>query len=80
LKLKSDARDAVSDIVHSLRSIFKKYTRTSRKKAWKAIQSTQGKKNISDFLHNPDKPIVSVKKWISFKEWSEIKERKNKIN
>jgi|688.fasta_scaffold56382_2 hypothetical protein len=67
--MKSDPRQAISDIVHSVRDVFKKYDRTARKRAWDSLQRGEGKKNLAGLIDNPTKPIVGVYKWLSFKEW-----------
>jgi hypothetical protein len=69
--VKSDPRQALSDIVYSTRDVFKKYSRGARKKAWDSLQHGEGKKHMASLVNNPDKPIVGVYKWLSFKEWLE---------
>jgi hypothetical protein len=66
---KNDPRDALSDIVHSLKPIFGRYNRTARRKAWTALEKPQGKKLINNLLLNPNRPIVGLPKLLSFKEW-----------
>lgn len=67
--MKSDARDALNDIVYSIRDVFKQYDKGSRTKAWKGVQSGPGKKLIDDLLVNPKKPIVGLPRLLHFKEW-----------
>jgi hypothetical protein len=66
---KSSPRDALTDMVSSLKGVFNKYDRSSRKKAWKAIGSPQGKKEMNQLLDSPTRPVTGVSKWLSFKEW-----------
>lgn len=69
--MKSDPRQAISDMVFGLRDVFKKYDRSARKKAWDSLQHGEGKKHMAGLIDNPSKPIVGVYKWLSFKEWIE---------
>lgn len=83
----SDPRDAVKDILYSLKNIFGRYTRTARKKGWDAIQTGKGKSQVDKLLNNPSAPIVGSarllgieesqhsKPLVSFNEWLR---RKNK--
>ena len=65
----TDARPALSDIAYSLKNIFKNYTRSTRKHAWKAITSTEGNKLVDKMIANPSVPIQGLPKLLSFKEW-----------
>lgn len=65
----TDARPALSDIAYSLRDIFKKYTRSTRKIAWKAITSKEGDKLVDKIITNPSVPIVGLPRLLNFKEW-----------
>lgn len=78
--MKSDPRQAISDMVFSLRDVFKKYDRHSRKKAWNSLQNGDGKRHMGELIDNPGKPIVGVYKWLSFKEWIEEDQIQNKID
>jgi hypothetical protein len=66
---KSDPRDALSDIVHNLKSTFGRYNRTARRKAWDALEKPAGKKVVRDLVMNPKRPILGLPKLLSFKEW-----------
>jgi hypothetical protein len=65
----SDPRDALSDIVHCLATVFKKYDRKARKTAWKSLNSTEGEKLIEKILDSPTRPIIGLPKLLKFKEW-----------
>ena len=71
---KNDARDTLSDIVHSLKSIFGRYNRTARRKAWKAIENPSGKKLINNLLLNPNRPTVGLPRLLRFKEWMDTQD------
>lgn len=68
---KSDPRDALSDIVYNLKSIFGRYDRTARRKAWDALEKPAGQKLVRGLVTNPERPIVGLPKLLSFKEWLE---------
>jgi len=68
---KSDPRDALHDITFGLKSVFGRYDRTARRKAWEALQKPKGKKLIQGLLLNPSKPVVGLPRLMSFKEWIE---------
>ena len=70
----SDARDALVDMVNSLKAIFKKYDRAARKHAWHSLQVGQGKRHIEQLLDSPGMPVVGIQKWLTFKEWREQRE------
>lgn len=69
---KNDARDTLSDIVHSLKSIFGRYDRATRRKAWKAIENPSGKKLINNLLLNPNRPTIGLPRLLKFKEWIKL--------
>jgi len=71
---KNDPRDALADMVHSLKSIFGRYNRPTRRKAWKALENQGGKKLISDLLLNPNRPVVGIPRLLRFKEWLEAQD------
>lgn len=62
----NDSRDALSNMISCLRSTFKKYDRSTRKKAWKALQNH---KEIDELLDSPSRPITGTARWLNFKEW-----------
>lgn len=68
---KSDARDALSDIMHSLKSVFGRYDRAARRKAWKAIEKPAGERLVKSLLLNPKRPVIGLPRLLSFKEWLE---------
>jgi hypothetical protein len=68
---KNDARDTLSDIVHSLKSVFGRYNRSTRKKAWGALEKPAGKRLVNSLLLNPNRPIVGLPRLLNFKEWLE---------
>ena len=67
----SDPRDAVSDMVRGLQSVFKKYSRSARRRGWNALTSTKGKRQISKLIDSPSRPVVGITRLLRFKEWLE---------
>jgi hypothetical protein len=65
----SDPRKALTAIVGGLQSAFKRFDRSARKTAWKAIQSGAGKKEIDSLLNNPSQQVTGLPRLLSFKEW-----------
>ena len=68
---RNDPRDALHDIVHNLKSIFGRYDRTARRKAWKAIEKPAGERLLKNLIMNPKRPVVGIPRLLSFKEWLE---------
>lgn len=60
--------DAAEDMAKALKAIFKKYTLTSRKRAWNAISTSQGKKEIDKLVLHFDKPTSPIRN-LRFAEW-----------
>lgn len=77
---KTNLKDAIVDIAKSLESVFKKYSRQTRSKAWNKITSKEGEKEVSKIINDPSRPINTFQKLAtkneSFKNWLEDKENK----
>ena len=65
----SDSRPAVKELISAIRGVFSKYTHEAREKAWRGIQSTDGKNDINKLIRNPKVPITGTYRLIGFKEW-----------
>jgi hypothetical protein len=65
----SDPRDALKDMVHSLKGIFGKYDRRARKDAWASLTSSEGQKTVKRLLDSPKRPVVGIPRLLRFKEW-----------
>lgn len=70
-KSPTDPRKALYDTFKSLQDVFKAYSRTARKKAWRAVQTEEGKHRIRQLLNSPDRPLAlsGLPKLLDFKEW-----------
>lgn len=67
---KSNKRDAIEDLIKNLRKSFKDMSYPTRKKAWKAVTSEKGKKEIDKIIVNPNRQVDSLLiKRFSFREW-----------
>lgn len=68
---KTNLKNAIVDLAKSLESVFKKYSRQTRNKAWLKITSKEGEKEIKKILNDPDRPINTFQKLAteSFKDW-----------
>jgi len=78
---KTNLRGAVVDIAKSLESVFKKYSRQTRAKAWDKITSKEGEKEVKKILNDPTRQINTFQKLAtkneSFKEWLRFDEKSN---
>jgi len=76
----SNLKNAIVDIAKSLESVFKKYTRQTREKAWDKITSKDGEKEVKKILNDPSRQINTFQKLAtqneSFKTWLENVENK----
>jgi hypothetical protein len=75
---KTNLRGAVVDIAKGLESVFKKYSRQTRIKAWEKITSKEGEKEVKKILNDPTRQINTFQKLAtkneSFKIWLEDNE------
>lgn len=67
---KTNPREAVSDMASALQGVFKKYSRTARRRAWDDLTSGTGKTEIEKILTNPNRSLNAFKK-LQFAEWLE---------
>ncbi len=69
----SDSRKAINDIVDVLKGIFKRYSRTARRRSWKSVTSKEGERIIQRIIVNPGVPTPGLNR-LAFKEWLEAQE------
>jgi hypothetical protein len=50
---KSSLKNAIMDMARSLETVFKKYTRQTRTKAWEKITAKDGEKEMARILKDP---------------------------
>jgi hypothetical protein len=53
--------NCLMDLVESIRDVFKDYTLSTRKKAWKKLNSSKAKNLFEQLLVNPNRNINSFK-------------------
>lgn len=73
----TNTRNAIVDMAKALESVFKKYSRQTRTKAWKKLTSEVGLKEMDKLLQDPNRPVNNFQKLPlreSFKEWIEENE------
>lgn len=78
----TNLRKAIVDIAKELESVFKKYSRQTRTKAWERLTGKEGEKEVRKILNDPTRPINTFQKLATknetvtkFGEW--IKKRTN---
>ena len=71
---KGDARKATSELIGDIRGVFKKYTRSARRKSWDALTSSGGKSVVNKLINDPRAPVVGIPRLLKFKEWMEKSE------
>ena len=80
----SNLKDAIVDMAKSLGTVFKKYTKNTRTKAWEKITSKEGEKEIKKILQDPTRQINTFQKLAtqnegatSFSVWLENRKKQN---
>ena len=66
----ANEKDAAVDFVDRLRTGFKKYTLTTRERAWNGITSAKGMAEMDKLLKNPNRSLSNIRN-LNFKEWLE---------
>jgi len=63
--------NAIVSLAAAIAGVFKRYSRGTRKTAWRAISTGQGKKEVERLLLNPDLPVTRFRRITrrNFKEW-----------
>jgi hypothetical protein len=65
----SDPRDALTDLISCLQNTFKRYDRSARTKAWRALQVGKGKEEVNRLLNSPGQQVTGIPGLLKFKEW-----------
>lgn len=58
----TNLKNAIVDIAKSLESVFKKYSRQTRAKAWNKITSKEGEKEVKKILNDPSRQTNTFQK------------------
>lgn len=75
-KADTNVQQAILDIASNLTKSFKKYSKSTREKAWKRITSPDGEKQIKKILVNPERQLNTFPQ-LAFKEWMQIEGNQN---
>ena len=75
-KADTNVQQAILDIASNLTKSFKKYSKSTREKAWKRISSADGEKQIKKILVNPGRQLSTFPQ-LAFKEWMQIESNQN---
>ena len=67
-RLTTSKNKAIMDIAQALKKVFKNYTQTTRKYAWKKVSGTKGQAEVQRLAVNPDRSLAPFEK-LAFKEW-----------
>lgn len=82
----TNLRKAIVDIAKELESVFKKYSRQTRTKAWERLTNKDGEKEVKKILNDPARPINTFQKLatneasLNFKDWLQESRINNTIN
>lgn len=79
----TNIKDAIVDIAKSLETVFRKYSKSTREKAWKKITSKDGEREVKKILVDPKRPVNTFQKLATqknenykFSNWLNIREEK----
>lgn len=64
----TNLRNAIVDLAKSMESVFKKYSRQTRTKAWEKLTSKEGEKEVKKIINDPARPINTFQKLATQKE------------
>ena len=67
----TNLKDAIVDLAKGLESVFKNYSRSTRKKAWERLTSRRGEKEVEKILIDPNRQVNTFQKLAteSFNDW-----------
>lgn len=65
---KTNLRDAIMDLARGIESVFRKYTRSTRDKAWRKITGPDGEREIKKILIDPTRQLSPFGKLVTQKE------------
>lgn len=77
----TNLKNAIVDIAKSLEAVFKKYSRSTREKAWERVTGSDGEKEIKKILLDPHRQVNTFQKLAtkneSFSEWVARRSKRN---
>jgi len=75
-KNQTNLKDAIVDLAKGLETVFKKYSKSTRNKAWERITSKKGEAEVKKILLDPTRQVNTFQKLAteSFTEWMKRRE------
>lgn len=72
----TNLKNAIVDLAKSLELVFRKYTKSTRTKAWEKITSKKGEEEVRKILVDPRRQVNTFNKLAndSFSEWVKRRE------
>ncbi len=70
-KSDSNLQQAILDIASNLTKSFKKFSKSTREKAWQRLTSPDGEKQIKKILIDPSRQLTTFPQ-LAFKEWFDL--------
>ena len=67
-KVDSNLQKAIMDIAGNLEKSFRKFTKSTREKAWQRITNAEGEKEVKKIIQDPNRQLSIFAK-LTFKEW-----------
>lgn len=58
----TNLKNAIVDLAKSMESVFKKYSRQTRTKAWEKLTSKAGEKEMKKIINDPNRQINTFQK------------------
>jgi hypothetical protein len=68
---KTNLKDAIMDLAKGIESVFRKYTKSTRERAWEKITSRDGEREIKKILVNPNRQLSPFAKLVTQRESSD---------
>lgn len=68
---KTNLKDAIMDLARGIESVFRKYSRSTREKAWGKIIGADGEKEIKKIMVDPTRQLSTFAKLVTQKESAE---------
>lgn len=68
---KTNLRDAIMDLARGIESVFRKYTRSTREKAWGKIVGKDGEREIRKIMIDPTRQLSTFGKLVTKEDFSE---------
>lgn len=67
-KFDTNLQKAILDIASNLEKSFRKFSKSTREKAWQRLTSADGEKQVKKILVDPNRQLNTFQQ-LAFKEW-----------